>query len=94
MALQDLLLHVWRNTSRGVYLNAQKRPAVFAVRWQQHEQCLSAQFQRRLILRGGLQEIAWLSSFDSSNEFEAGAGDNGGVVRMLPSGPGTAGDEI
>jgi hypothetical protein len=64
LILQDLLLHAWRNTSIGVYLNAQKRLAVFAVRWQQHEQCLSAQFQWRLALRGKLQEIAWLLTFD------------------------------
>jgi hypothetical protein len=93
VTLQDLLSQVWRNTSRGLHWTAQKR-RVLAVRWQEQEQCLSAQFQWRLNLGGRIQAISLLSALDLSDEYETGVGGSGRVVRMFPSGLETGGDEL
>jgi hypothetical protein len=94
VALQDLLSHAWRNIYKGVYSNAQKRRFVLVVRWQEQEQCLSAQFQRRLFLKGRVQAIVSSLFTVSSGEDEAGVGGNGDVMRTSPAGVVTGGNEI
>jgi hypothetical protein len=79
---------------KGVYSNAQKRRFVRVVWWQEQEQCLSAQFQRRLFLKGRVQAIVSPLFIVSSGEDEAGVRGNGDAMRTPPVGVVTGGNEI
>lgn len=53
VTLQNSLLQVLVKTERAVCSRAQKRPFVFVIEWQEHEQCLFSQSQRR----GGFRSL-------------------------------------